>query len=874
MELLGRDLERKQLAELVDGVAERGGALLVTGEPGIGKSALLAHARQALAGARVRVLTATGAEPEQHLAFAGLHQLLYPLRGFSDRLPQAQRDALRTALGLADGAPPEVYLVGLAVLNLLAEAAVERPLVLFVDDLHWVDHASREVLAFLARRLESEPVVLVLSTRDGGPELAGVPELRLAPLPRDVAGQFLPGLTPPERDRVLDAALGNPLALTELGQRPGDGAGLPLTQRLERAFTARAAGLPPETRRALLVAAVNDSAALAEVVAAGGDLGPAVAAGLVDVHEGTVTFRHPLVRSALTHAAGTEARRQAHLDLAEVLTGQPDRVAWHRAEAAEGEAEDVAAALVDSAGRALRRGGTAAALTALERAARLSAPATRAGRLLRTAELAVDAGQRDVVDRLLTELSTTDLTPRQRALATWLPTGFDDGVRAGVAGPVELAGLARQVARDGDLDLAMRILWSTAMRCFWVEPGPEARQHILEVADEMPVDPGDPRIVAVNAYLAPLARGARVVAALRGMGEGIAPHECRFLGSAALQVGAFEESARFSAAAQPGLRADGRLGLLTRALAVQATSCARLGDLATAAPAAEEAARLAEETRQPYMVGLARAVQAEIAALRGEYGHAEALAAEAERVGLAAGARPVLATAQLARGLAALGQGRYADAYNALARLHDPRDPAFQLALRGHATAELAEAAARCDQAAQARVLLRGLPPESSPALAHGLRHAHAVLAPDSRAEKAFGTALAEADPGWPLERGRVRLAFGEWLRRQRRAAESRTHLRAAAETFTALGVTGWAERARRELRAAGEAVPERCPDRVELTAHELSIAGLAAEGLTNREIGQRLFLSHRTVSTHLHRIFPKLGVTARGELAAALRTR
>ncbi|MEV8612008.1 LuxR C-terminal-related transcriptional regulator [Amycolatopsis sp. NPDC051373] len=414
------------------------------------------------------------------------------------------------------------------------------------------------------------------------------------------------------------------------------------------------------------------------------------------------------------------------------------------------------------------------------------------------------------------------------------------------------------------------------MRCFWIEPGALARERITAIADELPVDPADPRMVAIAAYVTPLARGAQVVAALRELVDRTTdPTVIRFLGSAALQVGAFDLAARFSLAAQPGLRAEGRLGLLSRALAVQAWSHARLGDLAAALPAAEEAGRLAHETRQPYMVGLARAVQAEIAALRGDHDLAEKLAAEAERVGLAAGARPVLATVQLARGLAALGSGRHADAVAALLRVFDPADPAYQLALRCYVVAELAEAAVHCDRADVVRDLIAELEqaPTTSPALHHGLRYARAVLASDEDAEELFRVALQADLTGWPLERGRLQLAFGEWLRRRRRAAESRPVLRAARETFDALGVTASSDRAARELRAAGEATPDREPDALgDLTAHELNIAHLAAEGLTNREIGQRLYLSHRTVSTHLHRIFPKLGISARGELGAALR--
>ncbi|EOD64719.1 LuxR family transcriptional regulator, partial [Amycolatopsis vancoresmycina] len=465
--------------------------------------------------------------------------------------------------------------------------------------------------------------------------------------------------------------------------------------------------------------------------------------------------------------------------------------------------------------------------------------------------------------------------PRGRATASRLLSEFEDGVREDPARVAELARTAAAVADDGQPGAALRILWSAAMRCFWTEPGPAARTALLDVADRLPVPDGDPRIVAVTAYVAPFERGAAVLGHLRELvaKTGADPEVDRYLGSAALQVGAFDLAARFSAAAAPGLRAQGRLGLLPRALAVLAWSRVRLGDLAGAVPAAAEAVRFARETGQPFMGGLATAVQAEIAALRGDHKQAKALADAAERAGLAAGARPVLATVQLTRGLTHIGEGRFDDAFADLRRLLDPADPAYQLALRTYCLPELTEAAVRAGRMDELRDVLAGFEglDTPSPALHIGLRYARAVLDPgDERFAEALGADLT----GWPAERGRVHLAFGEWLRRQRRVVESRTHLHTARKTFDALGMTAWAERARRELRSAGEASPNRGPDaRDKLTPHELSIAQLAADGLTNREIGQRLYLSHRTVGTHLHRIFPKLGVSSRAGLAGALKT-
>lgn len=893
--LIGRGLELARLSALVEAVPDRGGALVLRGEPGIGKSALLGHANSLALGKGFRALRATGVESEARLPFAGLHQLVHPLRRGIGALPEPQRDALRAAMGLVDQAAPDTFLIGLATLNLLADAAEVSPLLLIVEDAHWLDHASAEVVSFVARRLESEPILLLAAIRSGTASRlddAGPAALEIGRLPDAAAAELLdavaPDLAADARSRVLAESAGNPLALRELPGIAGSAErpmlARPLTERLERAFTARVDELPADTRTALLIAALDDSTSLAEILAAAGlaaagvtvdALTPAVEARLIELGPGSLVFRHPLMRSAISQAADVPARHAAHRALADVLAEQPDRRAWHRAAATTGTDESTALELEQASDRAARRGGVDAAVAALEQSARLSENRDlRAERLLRAADLAVEAGRRDVVRRLLDEACTLELSPREQARATWIRSSFDDGLSGDNAGPVELAALTDSVAADGDIDLAMRILWGAGMRCFWTEPGPEARKQLVSVADGLPVDEHDPRFLAIPAYVAPIDRGTAVLAGLADVAGGD-PQVARFLGSAALQVGAFDLSARFSAAALDGLRAQGRLGLLTRAQAVRAWSSVRLGDLTVGLSAAEEAGRLAQETNQPFMFGLARAVQAEIAALRGDYDQAKALAAEAEQVGRAAGARPVLATVQRARGLTALGEGRYDDAVADLLRMHDPADPSYQLALRCYALSELAEAAIRAGRTDALEQVVRELetfaPSTTSPALHIGLRYVQAILAPSDQAEALFKAALDATN--WPLERGRLHLAFGEWLRRQRRAADSRPHLRAARETFDALGVIAWADRARTELRASGETSPRRTADaRDQLTPHELSIAELAAEGLTNKEIGQRLYLSHRTVSTHLHRIFPKLGITSRADLPHALR--
>lgn len=417
--LYGRDRELGVLSNLVDGASEGGGAVVVRGEAGIGKSSLMAESRTHAAARGMRMLAISGAQPEAQLPFAGLHQLLQPLLGQLDGLPPPHRAALEAAFGLRDTVAPDLFLIALATLDLLVEAAQPAPLLLIADDAHWLDRPTCDVLTFVARRVHFEPVVLVLAVREGidNPfEAAGLPELLIGPLDDASAGALLdahaPGLSPAVRDPLLQAAAGNPLALVELPVALGPerlaGQGLhaermPLTARLERAFAARVRDLPPQTRKLLLVAAANDSDSLAEVLHAGtlagedpavlGDLGPAVSARLVEVGNATITFRHPLVRSGIYQQADSVERQAVHAALSEVLVREPDRSVWHQAAAAIGPDEQVAVRLEEAASRAHRRGAVMTAVAAMERSAALSGePPARGERLIRAAQLAFELG--------------------------------------------------------------------------------------------------------------------------------------------------------------------------------------------------------------------------------------------------------------------------------------------------------------------------------------------------------------------------------------------------------------------------------------------------------------------------------------------------
>ncbi|GII78957.1 LuxR family transcriptional regulator [Sphaerisporangium rufum] len=905
--LFGRESEQRRLGDFVDGAGRGGGAMLVRGEAGIGKSALLQDTAMTATARGMRILRTAGVESETHMPFAGLHQLLLPLRGEIRDLPVPQREALGAAFGLADSRVPDPFLIALAALNLLGEAAARSPVLLLVEDAHWLDRASADVLAFVARRLDAEPIVLLAALRDGfySPlDRAGLPELVLERLDDTAATALLdscsPTLTPVMRTRLLREAAGHPLALVELpiavdtreGEAPLRPGWLALTTRLEQAFTARMSGLPPAARTMLLVAALNDSSALSEILDAtaqltgvpvtADDLAPAVAVRLVDVHEAGVSFRHPLMRSAIYQEAGISRRHAVHAALADVLTARPDRRLWHRAASAVRPDESIAAELAATARNVRRRGDLLSAVAALEHAARLSEDAAhRRERLVRAAEYAAEIGRRDIVARLLGECERLQPSARQRARIVWIRENFEDGIGDDSAAAHSLADLAETMAAQGDVELALKLLSSASLRCFWAHTDERSRRRVVGVAESLPVDELDGRLLTVLAFAAPLERGEVVVERLRRLAARPAGDRpaTRLLGSSALMVGAFDLSEEFCAASLPALRAQGRLSLLARDLGAQAWSAARLADLSVAIPAAEEAARLAQETSQPLMHAIAQASGAVLAALRGELDRVEGLAVAAEQVALPLGARPVLATVQHARGLAALGEGRHADAFGHLRRMHDPADPAFHQALRCFSVAELADAAVHSGQGRAVAGIIEELEAVAlitpSPSLHADLRYARAVLADEAAAEPFFEAALRADLSRWPFVRARVQLAYGEWLRRRRRTAESRAPLRTARETFDALGVIPWSERARRELRASGESSGSRSSAaRDVLTAQELQIAQMAADGLTNREIGEKLYLSHRTVGSHLYRIFPKLGITSRSALRAALAVR
>ncbi len=889
-ELLGRDDELAQLYGLIDGIGQRGGALVVRGDPGIGKSALLEAAAVRAREREATVVSVTGIPSEARFAFAGLRELLLPFLQARERLPEPQRGALETAVGLTGGEAPDPFLVGLAVLGLLTEAETKRPLLFLVDDAHWLDGPSSEVLGFVARRLELEPVIALFAVREGiGSEVdeLGLPELHLGGLDEASSRLLLErsaaNLGPDLEARVLDEAAGNPLALIELPAVAAsfDGAAapgaLPLPTRLEQAFAARLAGLDGETRRLLLLAALEHG----EIpgLAGGAAWAPAVAAGLGTVDNGTFRFRHPLIRSAVAQAATPEERLEAHAALALAFQDDPDRGVWHRAAAVARPDEEIAKALDGAAERAKLRGGRDMALAALERAAELSVDrGSRALRLFGAGRLAYELGRATEATRLLRTARGLGLPSKERALASFTVEVLEP-TWSGPATIRSFVGIARELAEAGHDDQALRTLEPVAVRAHWEHLDRETRRDVAQFVEQLGVAPDNPARLATLALVDPVGRGAEIVRRVTQMAplDLTDPEEQSQVGSAAAAVWADNLALPFLRAASAGFRADGRLTLLAQTLAVEAWSELQEGAARVAITAAGESVRLAEETRQVRYAAAGRLAEAIASVEMGADDPAEQLIGAAEAMLLPLGANPLLSLVALARGRNALAHERFSEAYVHLLRIFDPNDAAYQEFVGGWVLADLADAALQGN--GDLEVLGRLLREWEAVATGTGaplldvqLRYAKAILADEANAEPLYESAMRAGAEGWPFYAARTQLAYGAWLRRQHRMADSRAPLREAAQSFDALGLIRFAERARRELRASGEAPRRRVPEAwAQLTPQELQIAQLAAAGLSNREIGERLYLSHRTVGSHLYRLFPKLGITSRTQLRDAL---
>ncbi len=899
--LIARERELGLIEQVLESLPHAGGGLLLWGAAGVGKTALLTAAAE---GARARgylVLRASGSQFERDLPFAGLHQLLHPIVDRIDGLAVPQRDALRVALGLATERQPDLFHIGLAALNLLGDVAATTPMVLVVDDCHWLDSSTVEVLAFVGRRLHADAIGIVGAARDIGDmplAASGLAEVEVRSLDDQAAAELLlsraPDLPQALRARILVEAAGNPLALVELPsaivQSPGETLREPLalTTRLERSFAARHDKLPESTRALLLVASLDEVVTLGEAIGAASllvgsdvmlqDLEPAVDERLVRVVDTRLTFPHPLVRNAIHQATTVTALRDAHLALVRVLSYSPERQVWHRAAAALGPDEEVATALDGMASDAVRRGAPGEAASALARAAVLSVdPQARAGRMLRAGEHGVRVGRRGFVASVLEDAARLDLSPLDQARLALIREAFEPGVDGEPSVILALVSHARSAATADHPDLALELLIAAASNAFWAAHTDETREAIREAAASLGVASRDPRQLAIEAFIAPAEDIDDVVTLLRpwqGI-QDLSADGLLLLGSAAFAACDHELSVGFLSASVDGLRAEGRLERLAQALVMRAWSGIHVGRWDLAAPDAQEAYLLSEETAQPIWGAGATAALAWLAAVRGQEDDASELVMAAEHVALPARSRAVCSLTTLSRGMLALARGESEVAYQHLRRMLDPTDLAHHQMTSAWGIAGLADAAMAIGSAPEAGELIADLA-ERGERRGSGVHrrmvaHARAVLASDAEAGGLFVAALEQVrEPAF--DRARLQLAHGSWLRRHRRIVEARDALRAARETFDATGAVPWGERAREELRASGESSMVRRPGVLDdLSPQELQVAQMAGAGLTNREIGERLYLSHRTVASHLYRVFPKLNVTSRAQLRDAL---
>ncbi|QYC45915.1 Putative HTH-type transcriptional regulator [Nonomuraea coxensis DSM 45129] len=878
--LYGRAGETTAVTALLDSARDgEGGALALRGQAGVGKSALLDLAASLAVADGMRVLRADGIEPESDLAFAALHQLLRPVTGLLDALPGPQRDALSAALGLADTPHSDRFLVGAGALSLLAEAAAPDGLLCLVDDVQWVDRASADALLFAARRLRTERVAVLFSVRGDAP-LTGVPELRVGGLDEESCAALLAtgGPVAPDVVRRLAALTGgNPLVLREgvAALSPAQLAGqAPLPDPLpggEQLFGEQVARLSPAARRFLLLASLE--ADLALVVRAGAAAAEVLheveAAGLVTVADGTVRFRHPLVRSA-AHAAATSAEvRAAHATLAGLVTG--DRRALHLAAAALGPDEPIAAELAAAAGRARERGGHGDAATAFARAAELTPdPLRRAGRLKDAATAAWLAGRPGQAQSHLAEA---------RELAERGESG-EGGLLEEIA---QLRG--RFELNSGDASEAVRIL-SAGEGIELLADASEAAGYVGDVpaivelgrrASRHP--PGFLRdvVTGIGAMLEDGSGGELLRGALARTGELSLAAELLWASAAASYLGESDVSAELVERAGRVARVSGMVGQLPVVLEFVATGERFKGRLAESAAVAEEGLQLAREAGYTNSVAAHLANLAVVAALRGEEERCRDLAEEAlaiavpHRIGLRAG------VAGYALALLDLGLGRYAAAHARFAALAAAGPGAGHPTVTWRSTPDRVEAALAAGEHADAAEALAAYERWVAHAVTDEARallaRCRALLAAPGADAELFEEALSRH--GEPVERARTALLYGERLRRAQRPGQARNHLRAALETFERLGAAPWAERARGELRAAGEAAarPAAGDPETVLTPQELRIARLVAEGASSKEVAARLFLSPRTVEYHLYKIYPKLGVTTRTELARLLVT-
>jgi DNA-binding CsgD family transcriptional regulator len=882
--------------------------LVLHGEAGVGKTMLLRYLRDQATGCRV--LRAFGVQSEMELAFAGLHQLCAPLLDRLADVPGPQRDALLTAFGMSAGPPPDRFLVGLAALSLLSAAAEDQPVIAIIDDAQWLDRASAQALGFVARRLSADAVGLVAAARVPGEEASGLPQMTIGGLKESDARTLLDSvLSAPIddqiRDRLIAEARGNPLALVELPRgltaaEMAGGYGLPaaasaLSRRIEDSFRRQIEALPDETQRLLVLAAADPSGDLTLVWRAAAGLGiapdaaePAADAGLADFGA-RLRFRHPLVRSATYRSASPRARRQAHAALAEATDPEfdPDRRAWHRAQAASGPDEDVAAELEHSAGRARSRGGLAAAAAFLERAAMLTLdPARRAERALEAAGIKLQAGAYDAAKELLATAEAGPLSKLQHAQCDILRARLAYLTNRGSDAPPLLLDVARRL--EGiDVDLSRATYLDAMVAAMFAgrlaAPGSSTRD-VAQAAIAAPRPLHAPRAVDLlldglavlfsEGYGPAVPTLRRALDAFDGSMSTDEELSLLFLGSVVAQdLWDDQRCQDFSLRLVQLSRQAGSLSELPIALSARAYMMVHAGDLAGAASVTGEAEAAAEATR----VKLAPYGAMALAAMRGRQAETSELIEAATRDVVPRGEGTALALIEWSKAVLYNGLGRYPQAIAAaedILAYQEGRD----MGSANYALVELAEAAVhtgQTDKAAGAVTRFTEVATATGTEWALGTSaRCRALLCEGDEADGLFRESItrlgrARARP----DLARAHLLYGEWLRREHRRAEARNHLHIAHDMLEAMGMEAFAERAAHELQATGETARRRAAGSrdEELTAQEAQIARLARVGLSNPEIGARLFISARTVQYHLSKIFAKLDITSRSQLHEVL---
>ncbi|MCL3819055.1 helix-turn-helix transcriptional regulator [Aeromicrobium wangtongii] len=902
MHLIDRRLECRRLDEVLRGAQSgAGGALVLCGDAGVGKSALMEYVVGQAAGCRV--VRAAGIAAEMELAYAGLQHLCAPILDRLDQLPDPQRDALSIAFGLSAGPVPDRLLIGLAVLSLMSHAAEGQSLICVIDDLQWLDHASLQVLSFVARRLAAEPIAFFIATRTAEPEIANLPTIALEGLSRADAAALLDlvwtgPLDEPVRHRILAETHGNPLALMELhrdlmGHELAGGFGMHspagLSARIEESFLRRVEALPDDTRRLLLIAAAEPTGEPTITWRAGALLGidteaaaPAVADGLAEFGI-RVRFRHCLVRSAVYRSASLQERQLVHQALADVTDAErdPDRCAWHRAQAANGPDESVAAELERCADRARARGGLAAAAAFLERSTMLTLdPSLRVERALAAAGAKVESGAYETAADLLAVVEQSPKTDRQAARADLVRAQLAYVRGRGSDAPPLLLKAARRLA---PIDPAVsRATYLRALQAA-ISAGRLSVGGVMGVAEaarnlSYPADPTltDLLLDGLSTYCTegfvsalPILR--RAVTAARSDVSEFERNLLWLAGIAALHVWDDESWDVLSARHIELARTAGALAELPLALISRSMMLTFSGELTAAGVLLDELRIVAEAT------GLALGPEPRLilAAFRGDRAEVRAIIESTTADIMLRGEGIWLSTAEFCQALLNNGAGDYAAALPLAERAAAQADLASSSAW---AAVEVVEAAVRAGETSTAVDTFARLEQATSASgtdWALGIQsRSRALLSEGPEAERHYLDAIERLGrTRMRSDAARAHLLYGQWLRRERRRIDARAQLRIAYDMFESAGMTVFVGRARSELLATGETLSKRATVATgpQLTPQEAQVARLASEGLTNGEVGARLFISPKTVQYHLSKVFTKLRISSRAQLADVL---